>query len=351
MSKYMKRTFLIIFTVGLSLNVMAQNQQTSQDSIEIFYDALFRNLQKQYLFKKDVDWRKVKSETHQSLTKYADFQSSLNELENLFVEIGATHCKVRYKENQYSIPFQIAPNLLSEQLKEKFSAKQDFEAKIIDGKYGYILMPEISPSDFSPEYTHTLAQPLYDQIFELKSNNKLDGWIIDLRLNTGGNAEPMLLSLYDFLGDNTVWGSLNVKKRQTTTYSLDKGNYIFHIGKKPFTQSYINPKGELLVKTKVAVITSAITASSGEITALAFKGRPKTILIGEATSGYTTGNMNVDLPFESLLILTTSFDSDRNGNYYDKIIPDILVSKQDNFDDLLLDGNIQKAITFISGKE
>ena len=347
----MKRTFLIIFSVTLSLTVTAQKQQTSQDSIKTFYDALFSNLQKQYLYKKDVDWHKVKSETNQSLTKYTDFQSSLNELENLFVKIGATHCKVRYKENQYSIPFQIAPHLLSEQLKEKLSTKPDFEAKIIDDKYGYILMPGISPSDFSPKYTHTLAQPLYDQIFELKSNNKLEGWIIDLRLNTGGNVEPMLLALYDFLGDNTVWGSLDIKKKQTTTHSLDKGNYLFNIGKKAFKQSHINPKGDLLVKTKVAVITGLITGSSGEIIALAFKDRPNTIFIGETTSGYTTGNINVDLPFESLLLLTTSFDSDRNGKYYEKIIPDILVSKQDNFDDLLLDKNIQKAIIFISEKE
>jgi len=347
----MKKAVVLLFILSLSLNVNAQKQETSQDSIKVFYDVLFSNLQKQYLFKKNVDWRTVKSETKQNLTKFTDFKSSLNELENLFAKIGATHCIVRYKENQYAIPFQIAPNLLSENLKEKLATKPDFEAKIIDGKYGYILMPKISPSDFSPEYTHKIAQPLYDQIIDLKSNNKLKGWIIDLRLNTGGNAEPMLLALYDFLGDNIVWGSLDVKKNQLFSYSLDKGNYIFNIGKKPFKQSYINPKGDLLVTTKVAIITGAITASSGEVTALAFKGRSNTIFIGGTTSGYTTGNINVDLPFESLLLLTTSYDSDRNGTYYERILPDIPVSKQDNFDDLLLDGNIQEAIKFISKKD
>ncbi|SHF99717.1 hypothetical protein [Chryseobacterium vrystaatense] len=40
----------------------------------------------------------------------------------------------------------------------------------------------------------------------------------------------------------------------------------------------------------------------------------------------------------------------RNGNYYEHIIPDITVSKQDNFNDLLADKNVQEAISFISKK-
>ncbi len=45
------------------------------------------------------------------------------------------------------------------------------------------------------------------------------------------------------------------------------------------TTSYINPKEELLDKVRVAVITNMATGSSGEVTALAFKGRRNTILL------------------------------------------------------------------------
>jgi len=51
------------------------------------------------------------------------------------------------------------------------------------------------------------------------------------------------------------------------------------------------------------------------------------------------------------MALTNSYDSDRNGNYYERIIPDISISKGDNFDDLLSDKNIQSALDFISNKQ
>ena len=51
------------------------------------------------------------------------------------------------------------------------------------------------------------------------------------------------------------------------------------------------------------------------------------------------------------MTLMTGYDCDRNGKYYEKIIPDIAVIEQDNFAVLLLDGNIQEAIKFISEQQ
>jgi len=56
------------------------------------------------------------------------------------------------------------------------------------------------------------------------------------------------------------------------------------------------------------------------------------------------------LPFDAVLALTTGYESDRNGNYYPYISPDVVVSKQDNFDDLLADMNIQEGIRFNKGE-
>ena len=100
----------------------------------------------------------------------------------------------------------------------------------------------------------------------------------------------------------------------------------------------------------MALITGIFTGSSGEVTALAFKGRPNTIFIGENTAGYTTGNVTWTLPFDTFIALTTGYDSDRNETYYPYISPDVVVSKQDNFDNLMADLNIQEGIKFIKGK-
>jgi carboxyl-terminal processing protease len=344
----MKKNLVIFFVWVLSLNGYAQKQITAQDSIKVFYDGLFSALKNGYLHRKAVDWRIVEAETKHNLTLYNNFKTSLSEVKILFDRVGATHCIVYDQGNKYSATGKvISKEDHSEQWRKKYATKPAFEVKVLDEKYGYILMPGMVFFDTSPENVHKIAQALYDQIAEIKTKNKIEGWILDLRFNTGGNSWPMLLALYDFLGDHDIGGSLNINKKQVSTLKLAGGSYIDN-GKKV---SYINPVGELLDKTKLAVITGIFTGSSGEVTAMAFKGRPNTIFIGESTFGFTTGNIFWPLPFNMTMALTTSYDSDRNGNYYERIIPDIAVSKQDNFDDLLLDRNIQESIKFLKQRE
>ncbi|KQC01721.1 S41 family peptidase [Pedobacter sp. Hv1] len=343
----MKRTLGILLIVSLALHLPAQEKLTAQDSIKVFYDQLFSALKIGYLHKQTVNWKLVEAETKQRLAAYRNFKNSLDEIKPLFDKIGATHCTVFDQQNRYTSTAKIiSKEDYSTQWQKKYDTKPGFEAKVLNGKYGYILMPRMLFFDTSAANIHQIAQPLYDQIADIKTKHQIEGWMIDLRFNTGGNSTPMLLALYDFLGDNEVWGSLNLNKKTERSAKLKKGKYIDRSKTEPF----INPSGALLDQAKVAVITGIFTASAGEVTALAFKGRPHTIFIGESTYGATTGNVMWPLPFEMTMALTTSYDSDRNGNYHEKIIPDITILKQDNYDELLLDQKIQEAIKWITNK-
>ena len=318
-----------------------------QDSINTFYKELFKALKIGYLHRKTVDWKMVESETYQRLAPYTSFKPSLNEIKSLFDKINASHCLVYRGEDKYSGTHPVIPkDRYSAQWKKKYDTKPAFEVKVLEGKYGYILVPGMVFFDNSAENIHRVSQPLYEQIAEVKNNNTIEGWIVDLRFDTGGNSAPMLLALYDLLGDNNIWGELNVNKRPVGKYKLDNGHYI----QKSKVISSITPNGHLLDKAKVAVITGLFTGSAGEITALAFKGRADTRFVGEKTAGYTTGNVSWALPFNTTMALTTGYDSDRNGIYYDYIMPDVVISKQDNFEELSLDGNIMESIKFINGR-
>lgn len=343
----MKRILGLIFILSLTINLNAQTILTSKDSINVFYDTLFQILKSDYLHKNDVDWTKVELDMKTTLKQYNDFKSSLAQTTILFDKIKGTHCQLYYKDTVViaTLP-SLTENDFNEQFLKKLATNPSFEVKIIDNNYGYILMPGLHFEDASPGNIHKIAQPMYDQIVELKTKNKLKGWIIDLRFNDGGNIYPMLLALYDLLGDNIVFGGLDINKKLTNQIKLEKGKYIDN--KEEI--SYINPKGKKNDKLKVALITSIITASSGEITAMSFKGRKKTLFIGEPTYGFTTGNDKRNLPFGSYMAITVAYDCDKNGIFYDKIIPDISVSKQDNFDNLLLDKNIQEAIKWLNKK-
>lgn len=341
----MKRILVIVVFLGFIFNATAQKLNTSRDSIDVFYNKLFSDMKNGYIFKDKVDWLEIEPKVRQHLGQYSDFQSSLKEVTDLFDFAKANHCRIFYNHAEFS-GTNHGPTTkdFSEQWVKKFTTKPGFEAKVLDNEIGYILIPGMLIEDNSSKNIHNLSQPMYDAINKIKSTNNIKGWIIDLRFNTGGNCRPMLLALYDFLGDNDVWSSIDINGKQISRTNLKNGKYMDN-GKKI---SYINPKGVLLDKAKVAVITNLATGSSGEVTALAFKDRENTIFIGEKTNGMTTTNINVDFPFGAYMTLTVGYDCDRNGKFYKQIIPDILISRQDDFDNLLLDNNIREAINYLS---
>ncbi|RYD52123.1 MAG: peptidase S41 protein [Sphingobacteriales bacterium] len=237
-------------------------------------------------------------------------------------------------DHRYSLAAEIPPKeRFSSQWKKKYDSKPGFEVRLIDGKYGYILIPKIMLPSINPEMVHEVAQPLYDQVAALQDRYHPHDWILDPRFNTGENAWPMLASVYHLLGNTLLWSSLNSGLKPVDAFSFDNG--VYRMGSKK--QFSINPKGPLMVTEKVAVITGLLTTSSGEVTALAFKGRPNTLFIGEPTLGYTTGNRLVKLPFGYEMALTTSYNGDRKGSYHKRIVPDIPVAAQDQFDDLMED--------------
>ncbi|WP_443947000.1 S41 family peptidase [Pedobacter sp. AW1-32] len=345
-------TLLIVFTYISSIG--QSDAKTNRkfpikaaDSIGIFYKAFFKTLKVGYLNRKKIDWKSVEADAYKSLESYDNFKASLKEITNIFDKINATHCLVYRGDDKYtSTRKKISKDLYSAEWKNKYDSKPSFEVKVLDDKIGYVMIPGMVFFDNSAENISRIAQPLYDRISAIKSSHTLAGWIIDLRLNTGGNSSPMLLALYDLLGNNEIWGELDENKKLVRKFRLINGSYI----QKSHTIAAIIPSGRLLDQERVAVITGMFTGSSGEVTALAFKGRKNTIFIGGNTAGFTTGNVTWPLPFDSLIALTTGYDSDRDGNYYPYIVPDLTISKQDNFDNLMYDGNIQEAIKFIKSK-
>lgn len=334
--------------MAFSTCVSAQKQVNSQDSIRSFYNAVFAALKKKYLLKKEVNWTIVEAETQKALGKYTTFGQSLNEIGPLFDKIKAGHCGIYLNDVKYTSTAKISGKTnYTAQWKKKYATNPEFEVSLLEQKYGYILMPKIIFFDVSAENIGKVAQPLYDQIEDLKSKNEIEGWIIDLRLNTGGNSMPMVLALYDFLGDNIIGGVLDAQKKQQSIMRLKQGKYIDQSKSIPQIQT----RGKLLDQMKVAVLTGNFTASAGEVVALAFKRRPNTILIGGKTYGATTSNIMWNLPFGATMALTTGYDCDRNGVYHEQIVPDILHSDSENFEQLPLDRSVVEAIHYFNEKK
>ncbi|MGE8553450.1 MAG: S41 family peptidase [Chryseobacterium jejuense] len=189
------------------------------------------------------------------------------------------------------------------------------EYQLIDQNIGYISVPGFSSSN--KELGNEFALKVHDMIKKLDSENNIKGWIVDLRNNTGGTMYPMIAGLGNLTGEG-ILGYFAENNNKKTPWNYQKGKIVYYEIKEPY--SLKNPN------QKIAVLIGPKTASAGEITAIAFIGKNNTKLFGQPTRGLTTGNKVFPLSDGRNLVLSSSYDMDRNGKAYQgKISPDVSV--------------------------
>lgn len=137
-------------------------------------------------------------------------------------------------------------------------------------------------------------------------------WVLDLRLNLGGNMWPMLAGV----GPLAATGELGAFVRGQERWPWRYADGAASIGDEILCQTEGPVLPALAGNVPVAVLTSPLTASSGEIIALSFLGRPGTRLFGEATRGLTTSNSLYELSDGAALLVTTAHDADRSGRVF-----------------------------------
>lgn len=142
--------------------------------------------------------------------------------------------------------------------------------------------------------------------------NDLQGVVIDLRGNRGGNMYPMIASVHRFLPDDAI---LKFSSRHRTM----SVNTVF-------VMRSVGLEQQPLIHCPVALLTDEWTASSGEAVLICFRGLENTRTFGSPTAGYCSCNQPFPLPGGSQLVLTTGEDIARTGEAFcdDPIEPDVL---------------------------
>ncbi len=334
---------IIILTIGFTTFSYSQNYSV-KDSITIFTDSVFDILQEKNLYREKIDWPSYKEKFVKIASTKKTFQEFLPLFGMVFLDLEDKHTSIVFGDLQIQNPTvgNYDGSEFSAALLERYQQGEfNFECKVLEGQYGYIFMPGISPPD--GKNISQMAQKMYDQIYKTASENNIRGWIIDLRFNTGGNMWPMIGALYEFLGDG-VFGGWKYEDRIEKIYlkngkAFQEKDEQVSVERKPF-------KGMNTIK--VALITGVFTGSSGEITAIAFKGRKNAVFIGENTVGLTTTNHTYTMPFAAYFNNAEAYDVDRNGIFYEHIVPDIIIDKSDNFKNLIEDDNVKEAIKYFN---
>ncbi len=171
----------------------------------------------------------------------------------------------------------------------------------------------------SRDYAHRLHAAVADV-----SAHEPRGWILDLRDFGGGDMWPVLAGL-SALVNGPLAGEF-VSKRGREPWMVGAGR----AGTKTTPEAgSIGSRDDTVITAPVAVLIGPGTGSSGEATAVAFKGRPRTRFFGQPTLGwYDSGVVQHYLSDGTMFAVAESLYADRTGHVYDGAIePDVVVLK------------------------
>ena len=150
-----------------------------------------------------------------------------------------------------------------------------------------------------------------------ENRDKINGVVLDLRGNTGGDMGPMATAVSSLLPDGEL---MYYHYRSYDVPVTLKDGVISNAGPGG-TSLYPDEK----LKVPVAILTDDMTASSGEALTLCFRELENTRTFGAPTAGYTSVNMLYNLYDGAQLYLTVAFDKARTGEIFKEtsIEPDV----------------------------
>lgn len=277
-----------------------------------YAEKALTTLEQKALYLGDVDWPALRASTLGAAARADDVAQVHAVLQDVVHRVGGVHSCLMTPGAQ--APFRAAAQELP-------TARVAGEA----GDVGVLVLPSCAGSrPASRAYVAAGARAL-------RSLPAVRRWVVDLRRNEGGSMWPMLAVAAPLLGGNGVLGTFTSRGGEQAAWWLMLG----WVGSGAFPQA--RSRGPRRLAGPVAVLTSELTASSGEAVALSFRGLPHVRSYGTPTRGLSTANEVVPLKDGALLVITTATMADRHGVVADgPVPPDVLVEAPEDALDVAL---------------
>jgi len=282
-------------------------------------------LQQQSLYRDRVDWSKARAE----LAAARDPAQTRRLLDDVIQRSSGGHGRwiSANQQRTQSQRAQATQTAMGAATPQTDDARSGPTARLGWIKVGAYMDDRTQSQDMQKQARKQAAVALQARI-QAQDDGTRCGWVVDLRGNSGGNMWPMLLGMGPLLGDakgaDPVGMFLLADKRQPWAY---REGAVWLDGKAVVgsrnTQYTLRHPG-----APVAVLFGPRTASSGEASVLAFRGRAASRSFGQPSAGYSTANTPQRLPDGSLLLLTGSVIADRNGvGDGNRLQPDVIVAE------------------------
>lgn len=208
------------------------------------------------------------------------------------------------------------------EVQEKTSEWEMPQVSITDScgaKIAVVKLPQFAGNrDEGLKYAKTVIDAFPDDI---------QGVVIDIRGNGGGDMYPMISSVHRFIPEGDIISFRN--RKGTMKISLD------------YVLMCTDVKQSSPIECPVAILTDEGTGSSAEALLLCFRGLEKARVFGSETAGYASSNMPYKMQDGSVVVLTIGCDVARTGEEFcdDPIQPDVQT-----------DSPMEDAVAWITGQ-
>jgi len=328
----MTRIASFILMAGSILAILSVEQNASSDAsatqtlapvavssnkgeYEYVIGSALESLQRRSIYANSVIWTQARDRAIASSKTVSGEKEAILVMLRLLRELGDEHA--------FPVPKEGVEQYLQRASTRAAATSQDIAQrnKAIEGDISYVSIAAFASTD--PATIQKFSDDLSRQI-KTADAKATCGWIIDLRDNSGGNMWPMAAGVSQLLNAES-FGSFQSGNGAKVAWWNSEGGVGFG------GQMVVSKTAELpaLVNSKksIAVLVGPKTSSSGEAMAVAFHGRPNTLLFGDITHGLTTSTERLAFSDHFDLFISTSRFVDRTGHVYSgPIAPDVIVA-------------------------
>ncbi|MCB0703975.1 MAG: hypothetical protein KDC34_01640 [Saprospiraceae bacterium] len=302
-----------IIGIFLMITVVSYGQENS--AIQNTLEQIINHAEEASLYRNKVDWDTLKPAIHE-LAKDAETVADLEPaLSYMLKSLGDEHGRV-FHNNQILAYYHnrtpkahlapIRPDIYNN---IQMGQVYPFHAEMLKDNIGYIRIVGLPMGD-----NEKMAYEIQKEVCRLLKEGA-EKWVVDLRYNGGGNMHPMAEGIALIIGNGEVGGSKGLTENESSIWRVENNNFYYDDFSIELTDSCDTDDN-----SKVAVLTSSYTASSGEALAVIFKGRDNTKFFGQKTLGMITVTDWHIINESTAMTISVSYYKDRNQVIYDKYV-------------------------------
>jgi hypothetical protein len=301
---------IVVVIVLLSCSALQGQNELALTTL----NEIIKHAENNSLYRNNVDWSSLKTKMHEMAKEAETVEALKPALDLMFRSLNDTHGRV-FHNNRYLSYYlgesdEHSANLDSDIYNDiQTGSVYPFQAELLEEKVGYVRIVGLPMGD-----NEAMSMEIQDAVCEVM-NEGVTKWIIDLRFNGGGNMFPMVEGVTSIIGDGIVGGTKGVTADEHSIWRIEEGDFYYD----DYTVGLSKTCG-IEGDSKVAVLLSGYTASSGEALAVILRNRPNSRFFGSRSNGKVTATDWNQVSDLTAMSISVSVYVDRTGKVYDEYV-------------------------------